>query len=96
MFWNDSTFLFETHDWEVERTKQMTDQEDNIILGKIVMVDNIQQRKQWACFGTNLLQIFNYVFPQLFVILNDYLWLLLGNSSFENLWRIHCFGGNSV
>ena len=29
----------------------MTDQEDNIILGKIVFDDNNQEKKSWACLG---------------------------------------------
>ena len=29
----------------------MTDQEDNINLGKIVFDDNNQERKSWACLG---------------------------------------------
>ena len=29
----------------------MTDQEDNINLGKIVFDDNQQERKSWACLG---------------------------------------------
>ena len=29
----------------------MTDQEDNIILGKIAFDDNNQKRKSWACLG---------------------------------------------
>ena len=31
----------------------MTDQEDNIILGKIVFDDNNQATKSWACLGKN-------------------------------------------
>ena len=29
----------------------MTDQKDKIILGKIVIEDNNQERKSWACLG---------------------------------------------
>ena len=33
---------------EIELTKQITDQEDNINLGQIVFDDNNQERKSWA------------------------------------------------
>ena len=49
--WNDSIFFFEIHDWEIERTRQMTHQEDNIDLGKVVLDGNNQERKSWACLG---------------------------------------------
>ena len=47
-------------------------------------------------FGSNLFQNFNCVFLPTFFDFVDYLWLLLENSSFKNLCRIHCLGGNSV
>ena len=38
-------FFFEIHFREIERARQMTDQEDNIKLGEIVFDDNGQERK---------------------------------------------------
>ena len=37
--------------WEIERTRQMTEQEDNNNLGELVFEDNIQETKSWACLG---------------------------------------------
>ena len=47
----------------------MTDQEDNMNLGKIVFDDNNQEKKLWACLGQTCSRSL-IVFPyQLFVIL---------------------------
>ena len=47
----------------------MTDQEDNINLGKLVFDDNNQEKKLWACFGQTC-SISLYVFlSQIFMIL---------------------------
>ena len=54
----------------------MTDQEDNISLGKIVVDDNKQERKSWAC----LFQIANCVSVPAFFIL-----VII----FGCFWRIH-------
>ena len=63
----------------------MTDQEDNINLGEIVFDDNNQERKLWACFGTNVFQIADCVSDPTFCHFVDHLWLLLENSPFKNL-----------
>ena len=70
----------------------MTDQEDNIILGKRVFDDNNQERKILGMFGTNLFQVADCVSVPTFCHFVDGLWLLLENSPFKNLWRINCFG----
>ena len=60
--------------------KQMTDQEDNINLGKIVFDDNNQERKSWACLGQTCSRSLIVFLSQLFVIL-----LII----FGCFWRIH-------
>ena len=47
----------------------MTDQEDNINLGKIVFDDNNQERKSWACLGQTCSRSLIVFLSQLFVIL---------------------------
>ena len=47
----------------------MTDQEDNIILGKIVFDDNNQERKSWNCLGQTSSRSLIVFLSQLFVIL---------------------------
>ena len=47
-------------------------------------------------FGTNVFQIIICVFFPTFYNFVDYLWLLLENQAFKNLWRISCLGGNFV
>ena len=69
IFWNDSSFFFEILFWNIERTKQMTDQEDNINLGKSVFDDNNQERKPWACLGQTCSRSWFVGLSQLFVIL---------------------------
>ena len=58
----------------------MTDQEDNINLGKIVFDDNNQERKSWACLGQICSRSLIVFLSQLFVIL-----LII----FGCFWRIH-------
>ena len=58
----------------------MTDQEDNINLGKIVFDDNNQERKTWACLGQTCSRSLIVFLSQLFVIL-----LII----FGCFWRIH-------
>ena len=69
IFWNDSSFFKEITSWNIERTKQMTDQEDNINLGKSVFDDNNQGRKSWACLGQTCSRSWFVCLSQLFVIL---------------------------
>ena len=66
--------------WEIELTKQLTDQEDNINLGKIVFDDNNQERKSWACLGQTCSRSLIVFFSQLFF----YLLIIFGC-----FWRIH-------
>ena len=66
--------------WEIELAKQMTDQEDNNNLGKIVFDDNNQERKSWACLGQTYSRYLIVFLSQLFVIL-----LII----FGCFWRIH-------
>ena len=65
---------------EIELTKQMTDQEDNLYLGKIVFDDNNQERKSWSCLGQTCSRLLIVFLSQLFVIL-----LII----FGCFWRIH-------
>ena len=58
----------------------MTDQEDNINLGKIVFDDNNQERKSWNCLGQTFSRSLIVFLSQLFVIL-----LII----FGCFWRIH-------
>ena len=58
----------------------MTDQDDNINLGKIVSDDNNQERKSWACLGQTCSR-------PLIVFLSQLFGILLIN--FGCVWRIH-------
>ena len=58
-----------------------TDQEDRIILGKIVFDDNDQERKSWAYLGQTCTRSLIVFLSQLFVIL-----LII----FGCFWRIQC------
>ena len=58
----------------------MTDQEDNINLGKIVFDDNNQERKSWACLGQTCSRSLIVFLSQPFVILL---------TIFGCFWRIH-------
>ena len=62
----------------------MTDQEDNIILGKIVFDDN-NQEKILGLFGTNLFEIADFVSVPTFCHFVDHLRLLLEISPFNIL-----------
>ena len=48
---------------------QMTDQDHNINLAKIVFNDNNQERKSWACLGQTCPRSLIVFLSQLFVIL---------------------------
>ena len=48
-------------------TRQMTDQEDNIELSKIVFDDNNQERISWACLGQTCSRYLYVFLSQLFV-----------------------------
>ena len=63
------SFFIENNYWESERTRQMTDQEDNISLGKIACADNNQKRTTWACLGQTCSRSLNVFLSQLFVFL---------------------------
>ena len=58
----------------------MTDQEDNINLGKFVFDDNNQERNSWACLGQTRWRSLIVFLSQQFVIL-----LII----FGSFWRIH-------
>ena len=58
----------------------MTDQEDNFNPGKLVFVDNYQERKPWACLGQTCSSSLIVFLSQIFVIL---LYI------FGGFWRIH-------
>ena len=58
----------------------MTDQEDEVNLGKFVFDDNNQERKSWACLGQTCSRSLIVFLSQLFVIL-----LII----FDCFWRIH-------
>ena len=58
----------------------MTDQEDNIHTGKIVVDDNNHERKFWACLGQTCSRSVIVFLSQIFVIL-----LII----FGCFWRIH-------
>ena len=58
----------------------MTDQEDNISLGKIAFDDNNRERKSWACLGHTCSRSLIVFLSQIFVIL-----LII----FGCFWRIH-------
>ena len=58
----------------------MTDQEDNINLGKSVFDDNNQERKSWSCLGQTCSRLLIVFLSQFFVNL-----LII----FGCFWRIH-------
>ena len=88
IFWNYSTFFFEILFWNIERTMQMTEQEDNFNLGKSLWRQQSRE-KVVGLFGTNLFQIMICLLVPTFCDFVDYLWLLLENSSLKNLGRIN-------
>ena len=58
----------------------MTDQEENINIGKIVLDDNNQERKYWASLGQTCSRSLFVFLSKLFVILLNI---------FGCFWRIH-------
>ena len=62
----------------------MTDLEDNINLGKIVFVDNNQERKSSACLGQTCSRSLIVSVPTFYYFV-DHLWMLLENSPLKNL-----------
>ena len=62
------------------RTRQMTNYENNVNLGKNAFDDNKQERKSWACLGQTCSRHLIVFMSQLFVILFNI---------FGCLWRIH-------
>ena len=72
--------FFKVQYWEIERTRQMTDQEDNINLSELVFDDKNQERKMWACLGQTCSRSLIVFLSKLFVILL---------TIFGCLWRIH-------
>ena len=60
--------------------KQMTDQVDEINLGKIVFDDNNHEKKYWACLGQTCSRSLIVFLSQFFVIL-----LII----FGCFWRFH-------
>ena len=73
----------------------MTDQEDNINLGKSVLDYNNQERISWACLGQTY-SISLIVFLPTFCYFVDHLWMLSENSPLKNLRRINCLGWHFV
>ena len=69
----------------------MTDQEDNINLGKIVFDDNNQERKSWACLGQTCSRSLIVFLSQLFVILLISL-VAFGEFTFQKLVTNQQFG----
>ena len=71
--------------------EQMTDQEDNIILGKIVFDDNNQKRKSWACLGQTCSRSLIVFLSQRFFICWSYL-VAFGEFTFQKLVTNQLFG----
>ena len=69
----------------------MTDQEDNINLGKTVFDDNNQERKSWACLGQTCSRSLIVFLSQLFVILLIIL-VAFGEFTFQKLVTNQQFG----
>ena len=68
----------------------MTDQEDKDILGKIVIDDDNQERRSWACFGQTCYRSLIVFLPQLFVILLT-IFGFFGDFTFQKLVRNQLF-----
>ena len=73
----------------------MIDQEGNIDLGKTVCDVNNREKKIVVLFETILFQMSDCLFVLTFCHPVDYLWLLLDNSCFKNLWQLNCLNGKS-
>ena len=74
----------------------MTDQEDNINLGKNVFDDNNQKRKSCACSGQTCSRSLIVFLAQLFVILLIIFGCFWKKSPLRNLWRTNCLGWKFV
>ena len=61
----------------------MTDQEDNINLGKLVFDDNNQERGSWDCLGQTCSRSLIVFLSHFFCDFVQYLWLLLEKSSLK-------------
>ena len=87
--------FFESHYREIDRTRQMTDQEVVIDTVQNFFDDSNQKRRLCACLGQNCSR-------SSIEFLSKILWfclyslLLLENSSFKNLWQINCLVGTFV
>ena len=66
--------------WAIERTRQLTDQEGNFRLCKIVFHDNNQESESWLWYGQTCYGLLNVFLSQLFVNLF---------TIFGCFWRIH-------
>ena len=64
----------------------MTDQEDKTILGKIVVDDNNQEGKSWACLGQScsrsLIVFLSQLFVTLLIIIGCF-WRILLSKTFD-------------
>ena len=90
-----ASFISKILYWEIERWNYLTDQKDNINLGKNVSDDNNQQNKSRACLVqtcSRSLIVFLFQLVEFF----DYIWLLLDNSFFRKKWRFNCVGRKFV
>ena len=86
----DMIFFLQHSFWEIELTKQMTDQEDRINLGKIVFHDNNQERKSWSCLGQTCSRSLIVFLSQLFVIWSSL--VTFGEFTFQKLVTNQVFG----
>ena len=67
----------------------MIDQKNKMNLGELVFDDNSQDKKTLFCLRRIRSRYLIVFFPN-FCHFVDYLWLLLENSSFTNLWQFNC------
>ena len=65
--------LFKIQNWEIEQTRQVTDQEDYINLGETVFNDNNLERKSFSCLEQTCSRSLIVFLSQLSVILYKYL-----------------------
>ena len=85
--------LFDIHYWEIARTRQMTDQEDETSLGKFVFDDKNQEKKTWSFSRQTCSRSLIVFLSQLFVIfliIFGWFWRI---HLLKNLWRINSLGG---
>ena len=86
---------FKIHFCEIERTRHVTDQEDNIHY--VHLLSRQQSREKIVVlFATNVFQIINCVFASTFCDFVDYLWLLSEKSSIKSLSWTNCVSKNFV